>query len=129
MSRIVVITGASSGYGKATAKAFKNNGDIVIMTARNEEKLKNIKGCIKACQRRHFRILIKALVARFIIKCDFAVEIKEFHKKFPTGKQNTAYNTDNRQRNNGLRLYTDGKYFTYFTHHILSSLTLPYRLQ
>jgi NADP-dependent 3-hydroxy acid dehydrogenase YdfG len=39
MNRIVLITGASSGYGKATAKAFKNNGDTVIMTARNWEKL------------------------------------------------------------------------------------------
>ena len=39
MNRIVLITGASSGYGKATAKAFKENGDVVIMTARNEEKL------------------------------------------------------------------------------------------
>ena len=39
MSRIVLITGASSGYGKATAKAFKANGDTVIMAARNAEKL------------------------------------------------------------------------------------------
>ncbi len=39
MTRIVLITGASSGYGKATAKAFKDNGDTVIMTARNTEKL------------------------------------------------------------------------------------------
>ena len=39
MSRIVLITGASSGYGKATAKAFKSNGDTVIMTARNMDKL------------------------------------------------------------------------------------------
>ena len=39
MNRIVLITGASSGYGKATAKAFKNNGDTVIMAARNLEKL------------------------------------------------------------------------------------------
>lgn len=39
MSRIVLITGASSGYGKATAKAFKENGDTVIMAARNLEKL------------------------------------------------------------------------------------------
>lgn len=43
MSRIVVVTGASSGYGKATAKAFKDNGDIVIMTARNLEKLQQVK--------------------------------------------------------------------------------------
>lgn len=39
MSRVVLITGASSGYGKATAKAFKDNGDIVVMTARNSDKL------------------------------------------------------------------------------------------
>ncbi len=39
MNRIILITGASSGYGKATAKAFKENGDVVIMTARNFEKL------------------------------------------------------------------------------------------
>lgn len=39
MSKIVLITGASSGYGKATAKAFKDNGDTVIMASRNLEKL------------------------------------------------------------------------------------------
>lgn len=43
MSRVVLITGASSGYGKATAKAFKDNGDIVIMTARNAERLENAR--------------------------------------------------------------------------------------
>ena len=43
MSRIVLITGASSGYGKATAKAFKDNGDTVIMTARNIEKLEKAR--------------------------------------------------------------------------------------
>ena len=43
MSKTVFITGASSGYGKATAKAFKDNGDIVIMTARNEKKLEQAK--------------------------------------------------------------------------------------
>lgn len=39
MNRIVLITGASSGYGKAIAKAFKDNGYTVIMTARNYDKL------------------------------------------------------------------------------------------
>ncbi|MBO5454290.1 MAG: SDR family oxidoreductase [Clostridia bacterium] len=43
MSRIVLITGASSGYGKATAKAFKDNGDVVVMTARNIEKLEKAR--------------------------------------------------------------------------------------
>lgn len=43
MSRIILITGASSGYGKAIAKAFKDNGDTVIMTARNLEKLEQAR--------------------------------------------------------------------------------------
>lgn len=39
MSRIVVITGASSGFGLATAKAFIKNGDTVVMTSNNETQL------------------------------------------------------------------------------------------
>ncbi|MBP3437396.1 MAG: SDR family oxidoreductase [Clostridia bacterium] len=39
MNRIVLITGASSGYGKAIAKAFKDAGDTVIMTARGYDAL------------------------------------------------------------------------------------------
>ena len=46
MSRIVLITGASSGYGKAIAKAFKDSGDTVIMTARNAEKLEKEIGAV-----------------------------------------------------------------------------------
>ena len=43
MARVILITGASSGYGKATAKAFKEQGDIVIMTARNLDRLQAAK--------------------------------------------------------------------------------------
>ena len=43
MNRIVLITGASSGYGKATAKAFKASGDTVIMTARNFDRLESAR--------------------------------------------------------------------------------------
>lgn len=39
MNRIVLVTGASGGYGKAIAKVFKQSGDTVIMTARNAQKL------------------------------------------------------------------------------------------
>lgn len=42
MKRIVVITGASSGYGKAMAQAFQNEGDIVIPAARGGEKLREV---------------------------------------------------------------------------------------
>ena len=40
MGRIVVITGATSGYGLAAAKKFKENGDTVIVASRHAEKVK-----------------------------------------------------------------------------------------
>ena len=50
MKRIVLITGASSGYGKATAKAFADLGDTVIMASRNiaklEEACKEVGGAL-----------------------------------------------------------------------------------
>ena len=39
--KVVVITGASSGIGLATAKAFAAKGDCVVLAARNIEKLKS----------------------------------------------------------------------------------------
>lgn len=43
MSRIVLVTGASSGYGKAISKAFKDSGDTVIMASRNLDKLESAR--------------------------------------------------------------------------------------
>ena len=40
--RVVVITGASSGIGRAAAVAFAGEGDHVVLTARNEEALSAI---------------------------------------------------------------------------------------
>lgn len=48
MNRIVLITGGSTGYGRATAKAFKENGDTVIIAARNLERLTQAKNEIGA---------------------------------------------------------------------------------
>ena len=39
MSKIVLITGATSGYGLSAAKKFKENGDTVIIASRNKEKV------------------------------------------------------------------------------------------
>lgn len=38
-SRRVLVTGASGGIGGATAEAFAENGDLVIATARSEDRL------------------------------------------------------------------------------------------
>ena len=43
MNRIVLITGASGGYGKAIAKAFAESGDTVIMTARDAKRLEQAR--------------------------------------------------------------------------------------
>jgi len=39
MSKIVLITGATSGYGLSAAKKFKENGDTVIIASRNAKKV------------------------------------------------------------------------------------------
>lgn len=42
MNKIVLITGATSGYGLATAKLFKEKGDKVIIASRNKGKVNKI---------------------------------------------------------------------------------------
>ncbi len=41
MSRVILITGGTSGYGLETAKLFQKNGDTVIIASRNAEKVKD----------------------------------------------------------------------------------------
>ena len=42
MSKTVIVTGATSGFGLATAKKFKDNGDTVIVVSRNEKKVNDV---------------------------------------------------------------------------------------
>ena len=43
MKRIVLITGATSGIGKACAMIFAANGDNLIITGRRKERLDELK--------------------------------------------------------------------------------------
>ena len=43
MNKIVMITGATSGIGLACARKFAANGDKLILTGRNEQKLEEIR--------------------------------------------------------------------------------------
>lgn len=45
--RVVVITGASSGIGRATALKFAENGDTVVVAARRKNLL---NGLVEECE-------------------------------------------------------------------------------
>ena len=42
IKKVVIVTGATSGYGLATARKFKEEGYIVIAASRNNEKVEKI---------------------------------------------------------------------------------------
>jgi NADP-dependent 3-hydroxy acid dehydrogenase YdfG len=43
MNRIVFITGATSGIGKACAEKFAENGDAIIINGRRTDRLEELK--------------------------------------------------------------------------------------
>jgi len=42
INKIILITGASSGIGAATAKEFAKAGDYVLLAVRNKSKLQQV---------------------------------------------------------------------------------------
>ena len=49
MSKIVLITGATSGFGEATAEKFAKAGYKVIVTGRRKERLEALKNRLSTC--------------------------------------------------------------------------------
>ena len=45
--KVVIVTGASSGIGEATAEEFARNGSKVVLAARSEERLSDIVKSIR----------------------------------------------------------------------------------
>ena len=43
MSNIIVITGGTSGYGKAAAQKFAARGETVVVASRNKQSLQQTK--------------------------------------------------------------------------------------
>ena len=46
--KVAIVTGATSGMGRATAKLFAEEGAKVVVTGRNEERAKAVVDEIKA---------------------------------------------------------------------------------
>jgi short-subunit dehydrogenase len=58
MNRSIVVTGATSGIGKAFAEFFASQGDSLILISRNEEKLRELCGKFeKANPLQHYRYI------------------------------------------------------------------------
>ena len=73
-NRVIVITGASRGIGKAMAKAFVRNGDLVTIIGRREEALREVAQILGAncswqradvSKREEVVAAINAVVAQF----------------------------------------------------------------
>ena len=61
MNKIVLITGATSGIGLACAKKFAENGDKLILTGRNEQRLAEIS---KSMKEKNVKVLTLAFDVR-----------------------------------------------------------------
>ncbi len=75
--RWVLITGASSGIGRATALEFAKSGHNLILTARRKEKLATIKSKIEE----DFKVNIKTLSFDIRIKAEVELHIDALLKE------------------------------------------------
>jgi len=89
--KIVIITGANSGIGKAAAIKFAQEGYTVIMGCRNLDKSKNVQKEIIESTKNSYIDLIELNVSSFeSIKC-FCTTFKSKYKKLDILIHNAAY--------------------------------------
>ena len=77
-NKVVIITGASSGIGKALVYEFAKRGAKIVMGARNMEELKKIEDDLERKQYAHLRDLLLPLEA-----ADIAALCEEMDDKVP----------------------------------------------
>jgi meso-butanediol dehydrogenase / (S,S)-butanediol dehydrogenase / diacetyl reductase len=68
-NKVVIVTGAGSGIGKATARRFADEGAHVVLTGRTEDKLQRVMGEFSAAQQSLLHvcdITIRAEVERLV---------------------------------------------------------------
>ncbi len=79
--KIVIITGANSGIGKAATIKFASEGYTVIMACRNLEKSKKVQqGIIELTENNHV-YLLELDISSFKSIEDFCVEFKKHYEK------------------------------------------------
>jgi 3-hydroxy acid dehydrogenase/malonic semialdehyde reductase len=73
MNKIIMVTGATSGFGRAIAIKFANNGYDVIITGRRKERLHELEGELK--QNKGIRIMSMNFDVRKRFETEEAVRI------------------------------------------------------
>ena len=79
MNRTILITGATSGFGKAIAEKFASTGDHLLITGRRSDRLNKIAESLSA----QFKVRILPLVFDVQDK----QQVKETLSKIPTAWQ------------------------------------------
>src|SRR5690348_15535104 len=73
-NKVVVITGASAGVGRAAAREFARSGADVALLARNGDALDNARAEVASCGRRALPITVDVSDADAVERAAFAIE-------------------------------------------------------
>lgn len=123
-SKIILITGASDGIGKETAKTLAKQGHTILMHGRNPEKTKSAYEEVKAESGNN---KIEYLTADFLSLAEirkFADKIKEKHDHLDVFINNAGAQFTNK-RETTVEGHEKTMTINVFTPHLLTELLLP----